>query len=240
VAELVPSVPAHLPLRSESDDDRRVVEQRLARLRRSSRLRDTYGRLLDDVWAALRPAWQRARPAVQAACADRRERLVRGEPWAEVVRGECDFGGLAQRLVNELGGDDELVIVPAFFTHKGLLLDLPRLVLVGVRVDAVDAAARVRSEALARRLKSLADPTRLAIVDQLAQRPRTVTELARSFGIAQPTVSNHVKLLRDAGLVHDVRVGPRRQLEVDRPALAQLLEHLGSVVTPAVSDRVSG
>jgi DNA-binding transcriptional ArsR family regulator len=86
---------------------------------------------------------------------------------------------------------------------------------------------------LARRLKTLADPTRLGIVDLLVQGPSTVSELARHFGIAQPTASNHVKLLRDAGLVTDVRVGTRRQLSVDSATLEELLDHLRTMLSPS-------
>jgi len=236
VAQHAPSLVTDLPLRSESEADRRVVLQRMAKLRRSARLREEYGTLLDDLWRAVRPVWRdTGRRVVELACATLRDRLTRGEPWSELVRGGCDFGNV-DRLVAGLPPAGELAVVPAYFTHKGVLLDLPGTVLVGVRPDTADFSARARSESLARRLKTLADPTRLAIVDQLAIAPRTVTELARGFGIAQPTASNHVKLLREAGLVTEVRDGPRRRLEVDRGALNELVDHLRTVVAPQAHD----
>ena len=230
------SLPSQLPLRSESEGDRGLVLARLARLRRSARLRASYGSLLNDAWRAVRPTWQQAgRRATEVACATLRDRQARGEPLTELVRGGCDSSDV-HRLVGELTDHDELAIVPAFFTHRGLLLDLPGLVLVGVRPEASDPSARARAEGLARRLKTLADPTRLAIVDQLSTAPRTVTDIARGFGIAQPTASNHVKLLRQAGLVTEVREGSRRLLEVDRAALGRLLEHLGAIAAPPGDD----
>ncbi len=236
VAQHAPSLVTDLPLRSESEADRRVVLQRMAKLLRSARLREEYGTLLDDLWRAVRPVWRdTGRRVVELACATLRDRLTRGEPWSELVRGGCDFGNV-DRLVAGLPPAGELAVVPAYFTHKGVLLDLPGTVLVGVRPDTADFSARARSESLARRLKTLADPTRLAIVDQLAIAPRTVTELARGFGIAQPTASNHVKLLREAGLVTEVRDGPRRRLEVDRGALNELVDHLRTVVAPQAHD----
>jgi DNA-binding transcriptional ArsR family regulator len=236
VDQAASTLPAHLPLRSESEGDRALVTKRIARLRRSARLRDAYGALLDDVWNAVRPVWHDVgRRAVDSACVTEGNRLARGEPWSAMVTGVCD-DGLLNRLVGELAPGGELAIVPAFFTHKGLLLDLPGLVIVGVRCDASDPHARARVEVLARRLKTLADPTRLAIVDQLVAGPRTVTELARGFAIAQPTVSNHVKLLRDAGLVIDVRDGTRRRLAIDRPALVELLDRVRAVVAPPPVD----
>jgi DNA-binding transcriptional ArsR family regulator len=59
-----------------------------------------------------------------------------------------------------------------------------------------------------------------------------VSELARHFGIAQPTASNHVKLLRDAGIVIDVRAGSRRQLALDPATVGDLLDHLRAMLEP--------
>jgi ArsR family transcriptional regulator len=227
-------VPANLALASESESDRHVVLDRLARLRRAPRLRQDYVALLEAVWAAIGPAWRQVgRRAVEQVCADKRDQLARGAQWNEVARTDCDIGDVLSHLVAGLGPDGELVVVPAYFTHKSLLFDLPRLVVLGVRADPSGAESRARTEALARRLKTLSDPTRLGIVDHLVSGPSTVTELARHFGIAQPTASNHVKLLRDAGLVIEARVGNRRQLTLDPATVEELLEHLRATLAPS-------
>ena len=227
----------HLSLVSETESDRRVVIDRLARLRRSPRLRRSYRGLLEAVWDAIGPTWQQwGRRAVESVCADKREQLARGAQWPEITRLECDIGDLLPRMVAGLEADGELVVIPAYLTHKSLLFDLPGLVVVGVRADPSGAESRARTESLARRLKTLADPTRLGIVDHLVQGPSTVSELARHFGIAQPTASNHVKLLRDAGLVVDVRTGPRRQLTLDPATVGDLLDHLRAMLGPTVGD----
>jgi DNA-binding transcriptional ArsR family regulator len=226
----------HLSLKSESATDRRVVRDRLARLRRSARLRRDYADLLEAVWGVIGPRWQRdGRRDVETVCADKRDQLARGAQWPELTRLECDIGDLLPRLVAGVSPDGELAVVPAYFTHKSMIFDLPGLVVVGVRADVTGAESRARTQSLARRLKTLADPTRLGIVDLLVQGPSTVSELARHFGIAQPTASNHVKLLRDAGLVTDVRVGTRRQLAVDPSTVEDLLEHLRTMLAPLVS-----
>ena len=185
------------------------------------------------------PAWQQwGRRAVEAVCADKRDQLApRGAQWPEIIRIECDIGDLPARAWSPaLGTDGELAVVPAYFTHKSMLFDLPGLVVVGVRADPSGAESRARTQSLARRLKTLADPTRLGIIDHLVQGPSTVTELARHFGIAQPTASNHVKLLRDAGLVTEVRSGSRRQLELDPATVRDLLDHLRAVLEPTLGD----
>lgn len=55
--------------------------------------------------------------------------------------------------------------------------------------------------------QALADPTRILILYALHERPRNVTELAVDYDIPQPTVSRHLKALRDRGLVVSQRQG---------------------------------
>ena len=223
--------PAHYPFLSESDDDAAAILRRLGVLRRSPTRRSAYVSLVRDLWAALREPWTvRGLPAVEAAVAARRDLQARGHDWREVARGDCDFGPLLDQTVAALGPDGEVVVVPAFFTHKGLFVDLPGVVAIGVRTDTTGAEARARTESLARRLKSISDPTRLALLDALRRRPGTVTELASSFGLAQPTVSNHLKVLREAGLVVEERVGTRRTLTVRHDAVEELLAALNDVL----------
>jgi DNA-binding transcriptional ArsR family regulator len=59
-------------------------------------------------------------------------------------------------------------------------------------------------------LTALGDPTRRAIFEQLADRPRAVGELARELPVSRPAVSQHLKVLKDAGLVSDRAAGTRR------------------------------
>jgi DNA-binding transcriptional ArsR family regulator len=220
-----------LPLLSETESDARAVRLRLSRLRASADLRDEYVALVRDVWQAIRTDWDLSgRGAVEVAVAGRRELEAKGADWHEVARGECDFGETLDRMLASPGPTGELVVVPAFFTHKGLLVDLPGVIVVGVRTDTTGAQARARTEALARRLKAISDPTRLAMLDALRSGPRTVTEMAAAFSLAQPTVSNHVKVLRDAGLVTDVRTGTRRELVVQYDVVEELLRHLHDVL----------
>ena len=227
-----PTRPDGLPLLSETAEDREVILLRLARLRESAERRGEYVELVRDMWDAIRGEWERSgRGAVEVAVAIRRELEAKGADWHEVARSECDFGEMLDRTVASLEPDGELVVVPAFFTHKGLLVDLPGVVVLGVRTDTTGAQARARTEALARRLKAISDPTRLAMLDALRNGPRTVTEIALAFGLAQPTVSNHVKVLRDAGLVSDVREGTRRHLVVEHQEVEELLASLRGVLS---------
>lgn len=57
---------------------------------------------------------------------------------------------------------------------------------------------------------ALSDPTRRAILGRLAQGEATVNELAEPFGLAQPTISKHLRVLEDAGLIEQGRDAQRR------------------------------
>jgi DNA-binding transcriptional ArsR family regulator len=61
---------------------------------------------------------------------------------------------------------------------------------------------------------ALADPTRRAIFERLAARPSAVGELARDMPVSRPAVSQHLKVLKDAGLVVDRPEGTRRIYQV--------------------------
>jgi len=75
-------------------------------------------------------------------------------------------------------------------------------------------------------LTALADPTRRAIFERLVDRPMSVQELADRFPVSRPAVSQHLKVLRAAGLVVDEAVGTRRIYRSDPDGLAALREYL--------------
>lgn len=72
--------------------------------------------------------------------------------------------------------------------------------------------------------KALADPTRLRIVQRLAEGSGTVSDLMRHLGLSQPLVSWHLRRLRSAGLVATRRSGRETICSLDREALARFHE----------------
>jgi DNA-binding transcriptional ArsR family regulator len=66
-----------------------------------------------------------------------------------------------------------------------------------------------------RALTALGDPTRRAVFAALARGPRSVGDLARDLPVTRPAVSQHLKVLKDAGLVTDEAVGTRRLYRID-------------------------
>jgi DNA-binding transcriptional ArsR family regulator len=71
-------------------------------------------------------------------------------------------------------------------------------------------------------MTALGDPTRQAILERLAARPLPVGELAAGLPVTRPAVSQHLKVLKDAGLVTDRKAGTRRLYQVDPQTLADL------------------
>lgn len=73
---------------------------------------------------------------------------------------------------------------------------------------------------------ALGDPTRRAIFELLAARPRAVAELARELPVSRPAVSQHLRVLKAARLVVDRAEGTRRIYSVDAAGLARLRRDL--------------
>jgi DNA-binding transcriptional ArsR family regulator len=69
---------------------------------------------------------------------------------------------------------------------------------------------------------ALGDPTRRAIFERLADRPRAVGELAGELPVSRPAVSQHLKVLKEARLVVDRRAGTRRIYQLDPTGLGAL------------------
>lgn len=73
---------------------------------------------------------------------------------------------------------------------------------------------------------ALGDPTRLAIVECLAERPRAVGELAAELPVSRPAVSQHLRILKDAGLVTERTAGTRRIYRLNPTGVAALRDQL--------------
>lgn len=73
---------------------------------------------------------------------------------------------------------------------------------------------------------ALGDPTRRAIFERLTERPYAVSELAGKLPVSRPAVSQHLKVLKSAGLVVDRQAGKQRIYRVDPDGLSQLRTEL--------------
>ena len=75
-------------------------------------------------------------------------------------------------------------------------------------------------------MTALGDPTRREIFERIAERPRAVGELAEGLPVSRPAVSQHLKVLKDAGLVLDRPAGNRRIYEIDPAGIGELRAYL--------------
>jgi DNA-binding transcriptional ArsR family regulator len=82
---------------------------------------------------------------------------------------------------------------------------------------------------------ALGDPTRRAIFERLAARPQAVGELAQELPVSRPAVSQHLKVLKGAGLVVDRPVGARRVYRLDPGGLGVLRAQLDRFWTQALT-----
>jgi DNA-binding transcriptional ArsR family regulator len=85
-------------------------------------------------------------------------------------------------------------------------------------------------------LLALSDPTRRSVFERLVAGPRSVGEIARGLPISQPAVSQHLKVLKDAGLVTEKRDGVRRIYSADAQALGELRAYVDAMWRDALGD----
>ena len=84
-------------------------------------------------------------------------------------------------------------------------------------------------------IAALADPTRRKLFERLAERPLPVGELADQLPVSRPAVSQHLKALKDAGLVADQRAGSRRIYRVEPAGVEALRAYLDRFWASALS-----
>ncbi len=92
-------------------------------------------------------------------------------------------------------------------------------------------------------LAALADPTRRELFERLADHPQAVGELAGQVAVSRPAVSQHLKVLKDAGLVTDQADGSRRIYRLDPSGIGDLREYLDrfwGTALAAFKDRAEG
>jgi DNA-binding transcriptional ArsR family regulator len=82
----------------------------------------------------------------------------------------------------------------------------------------------------------IADPTRRAILERLAEQPCAVGELAEQLPVSRPAVSQHLKLLKETGLVDDESVGTRRIYRLNPVGVQALRDQLDTFWNRAIAN----
>ena len=81
---------------------------------------------------------------------------------------------------------------------------------------------------------ALSDPTRRAVFEAVATKPQSVAELAYGQPVSRPAVSQHLKVLQDAGLVKATPQGTRRIYALDTAGLVALRQYIDQFWTDAL------
>jgi DNA-binding transcriptional ArsR family regulator len=89
--------------------------------------------------------------------------------------------------------------------------------------------------AYAHAMDALGDGTRRLILERLRSGPRAVGELAAGLPVSRPAVSQHLRVLKEAGLVTERRNGTRRLYRVDTDGLAEVRDYLESFWTDVLA-----
>lgn len=102
----------------------------------------------------------------------------------------------------------------------------------------MDLKLRVCYEARARVLKALAHPSRLLMVDELAKQERCVCELTEMVGADMSTVSKHLSILRNAGLVNMEKRGAQVYYSLRVPCVTSFFHCLTDVMRTAAEEQL--
>ena len=215
-------------LLSESPAERTAIDTRLNALRVDPKVRARYIGLLKQVWEAVRVEWEdKGRAAVVAATRDWQKQLAEGIPFRDLLQrtrlwpGRPDF----ELIADAAAADGRMVLTPGWFFGDIHVEELDGWMYLGrgIQPHSHDADLRHTANHVSKTMKAFADPTRLAILMWLAQRPASVTEISRQFKLSQPTVSAHVQLLREAGVIEDRPSGRSSLLSVPEESVREVL-----------------
>jgi DNA-binding transcriptional ArsR family regulator len=215
-------------LLSEPPAVRAAVVARLHRLLDQVAQRRRYGALVADVWKLARSAWEdEGRAVAGRACEAWLERLGRGTPLEDLVAPRHPL-----TRADQLGFEDpfahrsSFAVSPLYFCMSGgHVVDVGEYVHVAVPASDLLPIRKLRDAAfVADRLRVLSESTRAHILIQLLSAPSSVMELSRALRISQPTVSGHIKVLREAGLIQKRRLGSRSVFVASMKRTDRLLE----------------
>jgi ArsR family transcriptional regulator, arsenate/arsenite/antimonite-responsive transcriptional repressor len=225
-------LPDWMAMPSEGDVDEAGFNRRLIALRDDPRRRRRYLALVEEVASLVAGPWAtEGLPAAQATASIVSGRLEQGALWMDLIPLGCEtLRAHKEEIIAEVAAGATALVAICVYFGTALYLNFEGSIIVGTGIEREDLAARARTEDLARRLRILSDPTRLAIVDYLAGAPHTIGDITKAFHLAQPTVSNHVKALREAGLVVAEREDGKLMVRANRQAVTDLVDRLAGVL----------
>ena len=103
----------------------------------------------------------------------------------------------------------------------------------------VDHNTRARYEARAKVIKAMAHPTRLFIIDELSNRERCVCELTDMVGADVSTISKHLSVLKNAGLVQDEKRGTQVYYSLRVPCITEFFSCVEAVLRKSAEEQMA-
>ena len=190
--------------------------------------------LLGRLWSGLGGGWEpQGREAVEGAVREFEDAFERTSSVLEALPPHhfTRFEHLAQSI-REAAESARVVVVPLWHAASGgfgFRVDDVQYVGYGLQSERVFERTAERVTSAARRAKALADPNRLlalTLVSTFAGIRPTVGDLAEQIGVSQPTVSGHLRMLREVGLVEVEKRGNKAYYRLEHDAVRQLLHDL--------------
>ena len=226
----------HLGANDDSDDypDQLADHHRRVEVLSDDERAQRLAALLLRLWSQLAPGWeQHGAQAVQGAVGAFDEAFRRTASVLEALPEHhfTRFEHLAQ-TIRESADRGQVTVVPLWLAATGgfgFRVDDVQYVGYGLQTEHLFEHTAERVADVARRVKALADTNRrlaLTLVSTFGGMRPTVGDLAQQIHVSQPTVSGHLKLLRDAGLVAVEKKGNRAYYRIEPDAVRQLLHEL--------------
>jgi DNA-binding transcriptional ArsR family regulator len=199
--------------------------------------------------------WERIEPLLADSVADAGERIAGDGFYEALSQLNPRLRGDARRrqLVIEkwfehdytLRPADELTLAPSVYVWPNLAVFLddgpwPKSIIYPAPFLALRRAARMPPDQLVRLLRALGDGTRLRTLQLIAQRPRSTQELAPLVGISEATLSRHLRVLTEAGVLARSREGRFVLYRLEADAVARLEPSLRSFLGRSADGRPRG
>lgn len=218
----------------ETEEERERILRRLRVLRHEPARARALLALLRELWTVVEPLVADARADIEAAQEELRTELAHGADVIEILP--------EHSIIHRFGIEDDVrraarsgqlsISLSVLAGKGGSFLELPGLLTIALGIGAPDDDDRRREAAQdsAARLKVLADPSRLEVLMLLRTATYSVSDLARRMGLAQPTISVHVKMLREAGLLRSQKERGRTLYHADTEHLRSVLAEVGQTL----------
>ncbi len=213
-------------LRVESPEILEGTRMRLQQLHNDPEYRLAYIKVVEEIWSATRRGWeQQGLPAVMAIVKQWTQDLANGASYRQVLGGPEVMPGRpdVDAVIDKAASEGRLVLTPCWFGGRIHVYELDGAVYVGKGIRAWNPSDRELATSISMNARTLADPTRVAILLRLARQPSSVSDLARHLDLSQPAVSGHVQILREAGLLDEKTVGRSAILSANEERVLKVL-----------------